>query len=243
MAPNADTSNGAGRTSIRGRRGRRWDSGKPSLQFLSRQHPFGGLLPRNQGDPILLPQSEIAPWLAEIEPGPPAPGDPDLVMVERPGFYPVKILRPASFTEAVIRLLCRDMVRNNDLALLWLFMIDRIKEDETTFSRHLRPEFQAAWNGLMGGGGYRNHLVEAAQLREKLIAENRLPADLPCISIDEEFKNMPSQDVRRLRGEVQFDKAKPIFERFAAELLQMPKISPDTDIEPMRMLHRFFRDC
>lgn len=192
----------------------------------------------------LLCQSEIVPWLAEIETGPPAPGDPNLVMIDRPGLHPVKILRPASFTEAVIRLLCRDMFRHNDdLALLWMFMVDRIKEEETTFSRHLRLEFQAAWDGLMGRGRYKNRMIETAQLREKLIAENRLPADLPCIGIDKKTEDMPSQDVRQLRREIQFEKFKPLGERFGVEILKMAKKSPDTDMEPIRILLRFFRDC
>lgn len=223
------------------------NSRRPDLDSKNRTHPVGAAhfhYKDNDGVLTLLCQSEIVPWLAEIETGPPAPGDPDLVMIDRPGFHPVKILRPASFTEAVIRLLCRDMFRHNDdLALLWMFMVDCIKEDETTFSGHLRPEFQAAWDGLMGRGRYNNRVIETAQLREKLIAENRLPADLPRISIDKEFEDMPSQDVRQLRREIQFEKFKPLVERFGAEVQKMPKKSPDTDMEPIRVLYRFFRDC
>lgn len=205
---------------------------KPRRDAKNRVHPVGAAhfhYKDNDGVLTLLCQSKILPWVREIESGLAAPGDPDLLMTDQPGLYPVKVLRPASFAEAVLRLLCRDMVDNEDLEMLWRRMLDSMKEEEALFSQNLRPAFQPAWNALMGRSGYIDPITEVIQLRKELIKDDFRPDRLPdeAIAGGERYQEATAsnrekllrslcdrdQTVGRKMGLWHMNKFRPILER------------------------------
>lgn len=149
----------------------------------------------------LLPQSKIIPWLTEIQPGPPADDDADLMLTTDPTLpaaaengpsgawrhrYPVKILNPDSFTESVMWLYCRDVEHDDYLHCRWSDMQMALRDD-TMFTKCLRPQFRAAWDCFNCRDEYYGiHMYrEILLLRERLIADGRLPQNLPFIDISE----------------------------------------------------------
>ncbi|BCS28192.1 uncharacterized protein APUU_61240S [Aspergillus puulaauensis] len=149
----------------------------------------------------LLPQSNIIPWLPEIQPGPPADDDADLMLTTDRTLpaaaengpsgawrrrYPVKILNPDSFTESVLWLFCRDFEHDEDLSDRWCDMKMALRDD-AMFTKCLRPELRAAWACYNRRDEYYAiHMYrEILLLRERLIADGRLPKNLPVIDIAE----------------------------------------------------------
>ncbi|KAL3470337.1 hypothetical protein BJX99DRAFT_264329 [Aspergillus californicus] len=95
--------------------------------------------------------------------------------------YPVKILRPRSFIEAVILCWCRDLYHAEGADQMWEWMIEalgEIREPGQTAAKHkLGEQFQPFWDMWHGypeqTGG--NAYIPLDELRNKLLADNKLP--------------------------------------------------------------------
>lgn len=126
-----------------------------------------------------------------------APGsdDPDILLTTDPrlppyvqygctgpwtDLYPIKILNPSSFTEAVILLACRDYRQPNNLFPTWEGMLDALRGYKeypaTLVKKSLRPEFQAFWQEYCSDKPVdKIYAGPGRRLRDDLIKANRLP--------------------------------------------------------------------
>lgn len=162
---------------------------------------FGRLFGRGSHVVItLMRQGEMMPWLSELKPGPPAADDPHLTTshdsrfpVREVGgpsgpwseYHAVQMLNRESFVESLIWLLCRDLHR---LAYnMWFPMVYSLNSRDKEGSIKLQSEFGPVWDDLLTG----EPLLGTARLRERLIAEGRLPKDLPHIPTDDRFDPFP----------------------------------------------------
>ncbi|BCS20734.1 uncharacterized protein APUU_21166A [Aspergillus puulaauensis] len=162
---------------------------------------FGLLGPGSHVVITLMRQGEMMPWLSELKPGPPAANDPHLTTSHDSRFparaddgpsgpwidyYAVQMLNRESFVESLIWLLCRDLHRF--AYTMWFPMIFSLKRRDKEGSIKLQSEeFGHVWDDLLTG----KLLHGTAQLRERLIAERRLPKDLPHIPTDDQFDPFP----------------------------------------------------
>ncbi|KAL3480162.1 hypothetical protein BJX99DRAFT_254758 [Aspergillus californicus] len=132
-------------------------------------------------------------WLPELQLGPPAEDDRNLAMSNSSrlptgngrsgpwtGQYPIKVLLPWAFLEAIILLWCRDYKRPSNLHQLWHSMLLFFLSHDEEVRYKIQPQFQEAW------GYHRGRLVPPdtnvwiamKKLRESLVATNQLP-DIP----------------------------------------------------------------
>ncbi|KAL4965942.1 uncharacterized protein BDV14DRAFT_199394 [Aspergillus stella-maris] len=117
--------------------------------------------------------------------------------------YPIKILTPWAFVEALIILCCRNFYHFEDLGEAWDAMLRGFAElDRWEIKNNIDDDFRASWDGLMGRGPLERQLwsatspkfkekpwekgvkglplvrkniwVPTRQLRDKLTAENKL---------------------------------------------------------------------
>ncbi|RDW65737.1 uncharacterized protein DSM5745_09476 [Aspergillus mulundensis] len=128
-------------------------------------------------DPRLPPLS-VKPALEGVAPtGGPGPCSANL-------YHPVKILNPGSLTEALLTLLCRDRARQamgeseeaDHLAMLWTLMSSQLYDScGTSISKHVRPKFKEAWDGLNERDpGMTNVFNAVRALRDRMALANEL---------------------------------------------------------------------
>lgn len=91
--------------------------------------------------------------------------------------YPVRIVKPILFTEALILLCCRDHNHVNNFEPHWRELLGAMNEEnpdpDTYLRKRLRPKFQACWDVAKYGGKLRID-AQIRQLREEMIES--LPA-------------------------------------------------------------------
>ncbi|KAL2820266.1 hypothetical protein BJX63DRAFT_310239 [Aspergillus granulosus] len=169
----------------------------------------------------LFLKSDILWWLPDFPLGSPAANDPHLTVSTNPNLplpavsgqwgnlHPIKILNPNSFTEAAILLFCRNARHGERLGRVYSYMLAAMSESELTgdkskkVTRHLRPEFQPAWDCLNGWSPEdTDPNSEMKRLRERLIARGALgtlpPEHAPGGEANKETASRPFPLLREL---------------------------------------------
>ncbi|RDW72715.1 uncharacterized protein DSM5745_07887 [Aspergillus mulundensis] len=170
---------------------------------FDRYHPVPAVHYHVQGLPQWAPyellslhkQSAQLWWLPELKTDAPAPDDRNLTLTNSarlltgngrtapfngPGQYPMKVLLPWAFLEAVILLRCRDYGHMRDLHNLWRFKLMYFVPHDADVRDKLDPQFKPVWDALnqrLPAHVWNVH-VPLGQLRRKLIAAGELP-DIP----------------------------------------------------------------
>lgn len=123
-------------------------------------------------------KSSIVWWLPAIPVGSPAEDDPNLMLSNDPRLppynrhgctgplrelYPMKILNPSAFTEAIIWLICRDLWHPDELDLGWMqhltYLVEKKPAPALSVTKSLRGEFKSFWE-TFGRNGMRPSVEE-----------------------------------------------------------------------------------
>lgn len=101
-----------------------------------------------------------------------------------PDLYPIKILSPSAFTEAILFLLCRDLSQDNGFDSWWKTLLSGLLEDKPTpapvVKKWIRSEFSSFWevfgrNGLQPSLEVPDPMSLLRELRQRLIESGGLP--------------------------------------------------------------------
>ncbi|KAL4900140.1 hypothetical protein BDW74DRAFT_104498 [Aspergillus multicolor] len=134
-------------------------------------------------------------WLPELSTDPPSADDHYLTLsnsarlptgngrtapFSRPDQYPMKVLLPWVFVEALILLRCRDYGHKHDLHNLWEYMLIKFMSHDADLRDKIDQRFRLVWDSINDRGppGLWNKWVPLGQLRRRLIAAGELP-DIP----------------------------------------------------------------
>ncbi|KAL4962925.1 uncharacterized protein BDV14DRAFT_202371 [Aspergillus stella-maris] len=141
------------------------------------------------------------------------------------GLYPVKILNPDIFAEALMWLLARDFDRDEALHLRAHLLISDILETEW-FSRCVSARFRAAWDGLNHRSDRAHPTVNLLRLRQEMREKGEFPAglEMPEIDIDgevdvnfgpieEQYRLEVGNDDEAAGGETDWGRYAAIYER------------------------------
>ncbi|KAJ5185482.1 hypothetical protein N7491_006652, partial [Penicillium cf. griseofulvum] len=147
----------------------------------------------------LYPKSGHLWWLPDFKVSPPAIDDPDLMLSNDPQLppyipggcsgpwteiYPIQILSPNSYAEAVLLLHFRDYKHANSYDNTWHFLLFPLMEyhinPELTVKRTLRPKFQAKWEEFnLPWKNLQNKFNPLLKLMKEMRDNNELPPPPP----------------------------------------------------------------
>ncbi|KAL2872043.1 uncharacterized protein BJX67DRAFT_376889 [Aspergillus lucknowensis] len=145
---------------------------------------------------LSLHQKSSLLWsFPEFGPAPPPADDRNLIISDDPRWasttgdwgsgpwenvYPMKVLTPWGYAEAVMLFYWRDCGHFQNLDKFWSSLLICLMEHDEHISGQLRPQFQMAWDWLNGRTSRREDRTWAGlwRLRDKLIADGEL-TDLP----------------------------------------------------------------
>ncbi|KAL4796317.1 hypothetical protein BDV19DRAFT_388454 [Aspergillus venezuelensis] len=130
------------------------------------------------------------------------------------GLYPVKILNPDLFAEALMWLLARDIDRDEALHLRANHLISDILDTEW-FRKCVSPRFRAPWDGLNHRSDRAHPTVNLLRLRQEMLEKQEFPAGLEMPEID-------------IDGEADIDFV-PIEEQYRLEIGDDAAVGGDTD--------------
>lgn len=164
----------------------------------------------------LVPKEDILWWTPDLKLGDPDPQDPHLTLSTDPRLparlpggpsgpwsrqRAVKILRPSTFTEAVLLLLMKDIGSKpfpfhtpgrSPIDQLWNYMLMALSDSHRpeTYHKELSPRFQKAWDYLCDKRPKgMNCWVPFFRLRYQMIKNSELPGD-----------DFPYRDITKLKG-------------------------------------------
>ncbi|KAJ5577398.1 uncharacterized protein N7459_006362 [Penicillium hispanicum] len=172
--------------------------------------------PQDLWGPIrLYPKSSIVWWVPDPPVGNSVENDPHFIMSNDhrlpaaadqgpcgpwPDVFPVTVLRPKEFTEALILLMCRDITHANALDMYWrnmLHMMREVRENpDAVHVKTLRPILQRFWDEYNAGSADKQNIWRRLKaIREELIQTRviELPPPPP-------FNGFPSLEDARLNG-------------------------------------------
>ncbi|KAL4988870.1 hypothetical protein BDW68DRAFT_158203 [Aspergillus falconensis] len=131
-------------------------------------------------------------WLPEVKGGPPQEDARNMTLSDSSrlpagkgnseswaGHYPIKVLLPWAFLEAIILLGCRDYGHLKGLWHIWVRILYFPLAHDEEVRYKLQPQFQEVWDALKDRAPPgQNQWVPLTRLCDKLIAAGKLP-DIP----------------------------------------------------------------